>query len=916
MQWVWIIVGAFAGIVFADMGRETLGLCLGGALGYLLAQNRQNKKQLEEQAATIARLDPQAVETPAAPAQPTESSWSKTTDQASRADARASLSRAREDESAGIEASAPAAPAAPAEPNLFQKILEAAKVWLTTGNVPVKLGVVVSFFGVSFLLKYAVDQQMLAVPIEVRYAGVAAAAFAMLGIGWHLRERLRVYALSLLGGGIGVLFLTIFAAFRLHPLLPAPLAFALLVGLTAAAGVLAVVLNARGLAILGIAGGFLAPVLISTGAGNHVALFSYYLVLNAAVLGVAWYKSWRVLNLLGFFFTFGVAAAWGVRSYEPALLTSTQPFLVAFFLFYQGIAVLFALRQPPKLRGLVDGTLVFGTPVIAFAMQAEMVRHTEYGLAISALLTALFYVLAAIGLKRSGYASLRLLTESFSALAIAFATIAIPLALGDRWTAAAWALEGAALVWVGVRQDGLLARISGALLLFAGGAVFLDEGWLRDADMPVLNGNYLSAVLIAGAALFAARYLTNDPNPRRWQSLLAIPLLLWGLAFWGGAGIAEILDHGPRGLRRHLILGFLALSAWALARLATRLDWSAARFASLGYLPLLAPTALLYLLDGSHFFVGLGLLAWPVAIAAHFAVLQPFSAAASTVGRILARLWHGLGLLLFGLVLLIDVVMRMEQADFGTLWSWSAGLAALLALVGLSRALSTPSWLKIERWFSPGIEHWPFSRFGGSYLIAASVLSLGVLLVLGLLSLELPGDPAPLPFVPLLNPLDLLTAAGLLTAFRLLNTFRQNGAWLSEPQRWHVAATIMAITAFLFSTLAIVRSVFHLFDLTWNAAALLNAVQVQAALSVYWASLGFGAMLWGAKMGKRWTWLIGTGLMALVVLKLFVVDLGNTGTVARIVSFLAVGGLLLVVGYLAPAPPREALKPAEEAPSA
>ncbi|MEM6934930.1 MAG: DUF2339 domain-containing protein, partial [Pseudomonadota bacterium] len=71
-----------------------------------------------------------------------------------------------------------------------------------------------------------------------------------------------------------------------------------------------------------------------------------------------------------------------------------------------------------------------------------------------------------------------------------------------------------------------------------------------------------------------------------------------------------------------------------------------------------------------------------------------------------------------------------------------------------------------------------------------------------------------------------------------------------------------------------------------------------------------------AKMGKRWTWLIGTGLMALVVLKLFVVDLGNTGTVARIVSFLAVGGLLLVVGYLAPAPPREALKPAEEAPSA
>ena len=45
--------------------------------------------------------------------------------------------------------------------------------------------------------------------------------------------------------------------------------------------------------------------------------------------------------------------------------------------------------------------------------------------------------------------------------------------------------------------------------------------------------------------------------------------------------------------------------------------------------------------------------------------------------------------------------------------------------------------------------------------------------------------------------------------------------------------------------------------------------------------------------------------MAVVVLKLFAVDLGNTGTVERIVSFIGTGLLLLVVGYFAPAPPRE-----------
>lgn len=57
---------------------------------------------------------------------------------------------------------------------------------------------------------------------------------------------------------------------------------------------------------------------------------------------------------------------------------------------------------------------------------------------------------------------------------------------------------------------------------------------------------------------------------------------------------------------------------------------------------------------------------------------------------------------------------------------------------------------------------------------------------------------------------------------------------------------------------------------------------------------------------RRAVWLTGAGFMALVVLKLFAVDLGNTGTIERIISFIGIGALLLVVGYFAPAPPRSA----------
>ena len=155
------------------------------------------------------------------------------------------------------------------------------------------------------------------------------------------------------------------------------------------------------------------------------------------------------MNIIGFVFTFGVGTIWGLQYYVPELFRSTEPFLILYFLFYTAIAVLFAFRQPPKLRGFVDGSLLFGTPTIAFALQTQLLGDTEYGLAISAAVVAAFYAALAVWLKRTQESNFDLLAQSFIALSVAFATIAIPLAIDDRWTAIAWALEGTALVWVG-----------------------------------------------------------------------------------------------------------------------------------------------------------------------------------------------------------------------------------------------------------------------------------------------------------------------------------------------------------------------------------------------------------------------------------------------------------------------------------
>jgi uncharacterized membrane protein len=75
-------------------------------------------------------------------------------------------------------------------------------------------------------------------------------------------------------------------------------------------------------------------------------------------------------------------------------------------------------------------------------------------------------------------------------------------------------------------------------------------------------------------------------------------------------------------------------------------------------------------------------------------------------------------------------------------------------------------------------------------------------------------------------------------------------------------------------------------------------------LSIVWTLIALGLMIGGHLRHRREVWLIGAALIAVVVAKLFFVELSNRGGLARIVSFIGVGVLLLVVGYFAPLPPK------------
>jgi len=758
---------------------------------------------------------------------------------------------------------------------------EKIKAWLLGGNTVARVGVVVLFFGVAFFLKYAVDRGWL--PIEVRLMAAALGGLVLIALGWRLRVKRQNYALVLQGGGIGIVYLTVFAAVSLYELVPATPGLVLMVVLVVLSSALAVLQDARSLAVLAAVGGFLAPVLISRG-GSHITLFSYYAILDAGILAIAWFKAWRELNLIGFVFTFVIGTMWGYQYYQPAYFASTEPFLILFFVFYVAVPVLFALRQPPNLKGYVDGSLIFGVPLVAFGLQSTLVRDFEYGLAISALGMGLFYVTLATVLWQKKQESLRMLTEVFIALAVAFGTVAIPLAVDGRWTGAAWALEGAALVWVGVRQQRWLARIFGVLVQIGAGVAFLTETLAPKADVPILNSFYLSALMVSVAGLFTAMYLFRFGKQREPAAQTSTVMLIWGLLWWFGAGGNEIWLHVEAIYHKVASLVFVALSLAAIAYLRRRLAWSDLAQVIPLLLPVMVIIAVFMYVDPrvSYPFAHWGLLAWFMSFVIQYWLLRRFEAEWQTT---VTQYWHLGTFWLLVFILTWEAVWLIHQAvPEAITWRYVMWAIVPTVVIVLLPVLRT----KLD---------WPLQRYAMPYYgpgLALLILGVAGWTVYACLQ---PGDPAPLTYLPIINPLELTQLFVLLATFTWL---QHNYLALSEQARWYSWYAV----AFLVLNGIIARATHVYADVPFALPTLWASATYQTAVSITWTLAALLIMVSATRMKQRTAWVIGATLLGAVVIKLFLVDLADIGTIARIVSFIVVGLLILLIGYLSPLPPR------------
>ena len=874
--------------------------------------------------------------------------------------------------------------------------------WFVRGNPLLKIGVVVLFFGLAFLLRYVGSH----LPLWFKYLAVFGAGIAAALAGEKLHTKNREYGLVLQGFGFGVMYLTALAALKLHRIAPAPLVFAVMLGAVAAMAALAVRRDAQIMAQFALAGGLAAPVLISDGSGNHVVLFAYLALLNTAVAWIAWHKAWRGLNITGFAGTFAIALSWGLRDYTAAHFATTEPFLLYHWLLYTAVACFFArqtlsheplsgsLKSIPNdaplerimatfaayashIRGL-DSTLLFGTAITAFSMQYRMVEHWQHAAAVSALGFAAVYAVFALWFARQGD-DFAVMKQAFAALSLLFVTLAVPLGLDGAWTAGAWALEAALVYAFGMKLRQPHTRLAALAVFVLAAMAQLGEWKLFPHGSETLMGGSLWSTLwlMGGGAAMAWTWFRQPEKLAAWENgfqaavqalalanAVALPMLLCGatgtayaMAAYALALAAAQFRHQNKVLSVFAVgtgwwgmllavgasdSGVLQLTAAVLALAAAFLlhksRWqpenavtlnAAAGWALLPFAALLAMSGAWALLpftrSSAYFWITWWLVWLPLLVVSRggrwMQGLQTCAVAGwayaglllnARDGQMDAPVAHTLTLAMMTALSLRAMTWQPEKlrrsaawhgialAVFGAAWTawlgklggrYADGVWAQLAWLAVPMLLWTAftAWRNHPR-LQPRTVYW---RWGS---MAAALLALAWLLWANWSAPRASG----LPYLPLLNPLELATAV------IVWQVWRWCGAWLPEhdPDAKKAQIALPAALA-LFAVSALVMRVWHEYDgVAWRLRDLLASFGLQASLSIVWALLAIGLMVRGNQQAARPLWFTGAGLMGVVVGKLFLVELGNSGGVARIVSFIVVGVLLLLVGWFAPMPPK------------
>lgn len=390
------------------------------------------------------------------------------------------------------------------------------------GNLINKIGIFILVAGLGIFVKYAIDNNMVG-PVG-RVALGYAAGLALLAVAYRLKAKYLSFSAVLLSGGVATLYFTTYFAYDFYALLPHALAFALMAGITAFTVYAATAYNQQVIGVMGLVGAYVVPMLLSQNSGRVAVLFTFIGFINTGVAVLAYRKKWLWMNVTAFTVTWGVFLAWYAFSFQPTEhFAIALGFGAAFFITFCAIFVFYQLPYDTVVRFntafLLSNTIFYFSVGYSAMNQAGHGGQTAW---FSLAIAAVHAVVAWLVWRRKLSEPVFYLAV---ALALTFVTMAVDLHFGGLTVTLLWAVQAAALCWVGSRTKAGF-YVYAALVLVALSTISLTDAWTSAyADNnPVdifANRYFLSGLGVLATQLAIAWMVKKD------ASLLAKPFRSW-----------------------------------------------------------------------------------------------------------------------------------------------------------------------------------------------------------------------------------------------------------------------------------------------------------------------------------------------------------------------------------------------------
>jgi uncharacterized membrane protein len=406
-------------------------------------------------------------------------------------------------------------PPVPKKPGFFERNPDLEK--FIGENLANKIGIAILVLGVGFFVKYAIDQEWIneigRVAIGILCGG------ALLGVAHRLRKSFNTFSSVLVGGGIAVLYLTITIAFQQYHIFNQTAAFLIMVLITAFTVFLSLGYNKQELAILAILGGFGSPMMVATGEGNYIVLFTYVLILDGGMLTLAYFKKWRPINVISYVLTILLFGSWLIAKYDPAqasMIRGALIFATLFYFVFFAMSIINNIKERTAFKAFEFSLLLSNT--FLYYGAGMFILHNEAGMPFRGLFTVLlgiFNFAFAFSLFKKAQAD-RNLIFLLIGLVLTFISLAAPIQLRGNYITLFWSAEAVLLLWLSQKSGIKLMKIASVVLL----ALMLIS-LMMDWNHAYVNGTdpltiLFNKVFITGlfslAALVATFYLLKKES--------------------------------------------------------------------------------------------------------------------------------------------------------------------------------------------------------------------------------------------------------------------------------------------------------------------------------------------------------------------------------------------------------------------